>query len=246
MGILGSIAKGASGVLGGGEYRESTLYDFSVAVKACLFVYEYHPLSAPNDILKPRFEFVEKLPVQINPDKYNSFKKIGKDGQINFSHFDSNTPKQNTERKRTLDLDLVFNVADEYAVISNNGLIPYDIDINTATPINALFKYADTKYRLLLKWGPLNFLSYVESIECYYDLFSPYGEPLRAHVSLILHQHVEGYTADAKDLEETLGITNWLQLKTHQATSSAITFGQKAIETAANESLPTILQKKRG
>ena len=243
MAILSSIANGISGFLGGGEYRESTLYDFSVAVKACLFVYEYNPNGNPDNILNPRFKPKDKLPLQINPSEYRSFKKMGQEGQINI---DRNGSRNNTERNKTLDLELIFNVADEYAAISNNGLIPYDIDINTATPIKALFEYSTMQYRLLLKWGPLNFLSYVESIDCRYNLFSPYGEPLRASVNLTLHQHVEGFSNESKDVETLLGKTNWLQLKTYQVTSSALTFGQKAIETAANEALPTILKKERG
>lgn len=231
------------GLLGAGKLRESTLYDFSVVVKARLFVYNY------NFGAYVKFTYADELPLQINPSEYRKNQKIGEAGKISLKDLNEPVPTPHIEYQNSMEIPLLFNVADEYAAISNNGLIPYDIDINTATPISKLFQYANLEYRVLLKWGPLEYLGYIDNFDCTYDLFSPYGQPLKAHGTLKLHEHFQpslSGNAEKKTAKDLIGMLGWAKVKSHQIYSTAMVVAQKALETAANEALPGILNKTRG
>ena len=223
-------------------YRESTLYDFSLVSKAKIYVYEYHP----NEPELSQFKYCEVLPVQINPSEYRKYIKVGEKGKIRQEELEN--IHHNRESEKTLNIPLKFSIVDEYMAISNNGMIPYPVDVDSATIISKLYKYSTLDYRLLFKWGTLAYLSYVDSISCTYEKFSPYGEPLEIKGELTLHEHTTGFSGNREgdSAEELLGATNWGVVKSQQKIESVAVAAQIVLNDAANEALPTVISKLRG
>ena len=250
MGLLGSIKSAVSARLTQNHYRQSTLYDFSVVTRAVIYVYSYNNLTASELSSSRELKMVEKLTVQINPGSYKRMKfnkgidVSSSDSKVDWSSIAAGSK---SSRENSLDVDLVFDISDEYMAVSNNGLIAYDVDIDSATIINALYKYSNPGYLCLFKWGPLNYLSRISSVNCTYEKFSPYGEPLRATVSisfkkLELSQSIE-YSDD--DPRKIIGETNWETVKKNQVLDSGMVIARKAAEEAANELLPSIISQIR-
>lgn len=231
-----------------GEYRQSTLYDFSLVTRAVIYVYQYNTLTTSSLSGISGLEELEKLPVQINPENYErmQFNKgveiTSSNAKVNWLSIADGSKKS---RDNSLFVPLIFDISDEYMAISNNGLIAYDVDINSDTIIDSLYKYSNPGYLCLFKWGPLNYLSRISTIRCTYEKFSPYGEPLRAKVDVTFNKlELSGYSDN--DPSGVIGKTNWLAVKANQKLDSALVIAQKAIETAANEALPSIISAARG
>lgn len=239
------------GFLNKGQYRQSTLYDFSLVTRAVIYVYEYNNLVASSLSGISGLKQLAKLPVQINPTDYKRMKfNKGTDisspnNKIDWASIAAGSKKN---KENSLNVELTFDISDEYMAISNNGLLAYDVDIDSATIINDLYKYSNPGYLCLFKWGPLNFLSRISSLDCTYERFSPYGEPLRAKVvmtfeKLELNNSIE-YSDD--DPSKIIGKTNWAEVKTNQTKDSAMVIAQKLAEDAAIEALPSIISTARG
>jgi len=234
-----------------GEYRQSTLYDFSLVTRAVIYVYQYDSLTVSSLSGISGLRELEKLPVQINPGEYKRT-QFNKGTEISSSEdkvdWLSIATGSKKNKDNSLTFNLIFDISDEYMAISNNGLIAYDVDINSATIIDSLYKYSNPGYLCLFKWGPLNYLSRISSIECTYEKFSPYGEPLRAKVDITFQKLELSNTVKYKDNDPSgvIGKTNWLTVEANQKKDSALVIAQKALEVTANETLPSIVSAARG
>ena len=233
-----------------GEYRQSTLYDFSLVTRAVIYVYQYDSLSVSSLSGISGLRELEKLPVQINPGEYKRT-QFNKGTEISSSEdkvdWLSIATGSKKNKDNSLTFNLIFDISDEYMAISNNGLIAYDVDINSATIIDSLYKYSNPGYLCLFKWGPLNYLSRISSIECTYEKFSPYGEPLRASVNITFQKLELSNTVKYTDNDPSgvIGKTNWLTVEANQKKDSALVIAQKALEVTANETLPSIVSAAR-
>ena len=76
------------------------------------------------------------------------------------------------------------NIADEYDARTARGKIPLSIDIDKITIIGALRTYSSNKYISIIKWASLEEVVRIKNVECTYTLYSPYGEPLAADVTV--------------------------------------------------------------
>ena len=227
------------------EYRDSTLYDFSAVVRAKLYVFEYKQLD--------NFSLIETLPLQINPSRYQRAKKNGIAGKMQINQLFENDLNHESNNNDSINIALVFNIVDEYKLKTNNGAIPWPVDLNEATIINKLYEYATSDYRVLLKWGPLEFLSYISGITCDYDSFSPYGEPLSADVNLSLSKHINGSFASKYDntgnespRDLISDQVSWSKIDSDNTLNKSLVASQLTTNEIISETLPTISAKIRG
>lgn len=266
MGLLGSIAKKGLSKIGGSKiasgiqdkiqqvksgikavkgaikgdgditglsYRNSLLYDFSSVVRARIYVFKYDSV---NTNVPERFSLIDNLPVQINPDKYERSKssdvdwnEVAKSGNIKSSNEDS------------MSFTLRFNIVDEYKLLTRDGLYPIPLNLDEVTIISKLYKYKNSQYVVLFKWGPLAYLSNIVKVSCSYDSFSPYGEPLSADVTLELAKFKKYMLADDDDVVDTLGTANWAMIKGTNVAETVSGVVKSASEYS--ETLPNIARR---
>ena len=227
-GISGAF-EGAKKLLNaaGHGYRNSLVYDFASIVRAKIYVFGYS--------VDSKFKFIETLPLQLNPQEYKKNK--------NFSWAMDNEKIMNgdsrEDRDDSMELDLIFNIVDEYKLKTMESSTPIPINLDEVTIISKLFKYQNNQYRVLLKWGPLAYLSYISGVTCTYDSFSPFGEPLSARGTLTLSKHRSRNTFNATDvnLGDTLG-GYWDWIKGLDFAERATVGIKSNIE--ASEALPNI------
>ena len=242
MGVWDKVKGAAStawNLYKGKKYRQNTLYDFSVLTKAKLRVYEYKPSGDGNDT--KYFKKIEDLPFQINPASLNNKRSVGTDLEIPlFGHgfgFDDRSDN-------SLNLTAEFSIADEYMVKTHNAVLPIDFNMDEMTIIDRLYFYSSRDFRVLFMWGPFTYLATIAEVSCEYREFSPYGEPLRASVSLRLARHRPNTRSNVStigvgELEEELSSkVSW----TAEKVSVAAQLGTSA---AASEALPSIIRAMR-
>lgn len=224
----------------GVTYRNSLFYDFSSIIRAKIYVFDYKYQKSKDGIGKSQFTFLETLPVQLNPDKYKRIKggsfKIDTEAAMN--------GKPHKDKDDSMDFTLDFNIVDEYKISTMDGTTPAPINLDEVTIISKLFKYQeDTRYRVLFKWGPLAFLSYISSVDCTYDSFSPFGEPLSATVNLILRKHKANFASNVDvdvNLETELG-TSWTLIQGMDKAESI--YESLKLSIQSSETLPNISKR---
>ena len=220
--------------LKGLTYRNSLLYDFSSVVRARIYVFSYNSLI---DDASGRFTLVDNLPVQINPEDYDRRKSNGYEAdwhEIAKGKFPSGD---------SMEFTLKFNIVDEYKLVTRDGLYPIPLNLNEVTIISKLFKYKNSEYVALFKWGPLAYLSTIVEVSCKYDSFSPYGEPLSAIVTVKFAKFKEQLVADVddEDVIDTLGTANWAIIKGTDVAETVSGVVKSA--DAYSETLPNIARR---
>lgn len=217
-------------------HRNSLVYDFSSTNRAKINVFKYIGVNVGSN----KFEFIVTLPLQLNPTTY---KKTGtSSSKIDIQYAMKNGVGGPRPESNSITLDLYFDIVDEYKIRTMNGTIPLDINLDEVTIISDLFRYQGGGYRVLFKWGPLNYLSWISSVTCDYESFSPYGQPLSAKVTLDLQKHVLPGISDYNkeiDLSTTLGASTWFGINIQDSVSKW-TSGLSSIDT---DSLPNISKR---
>lgn len=227
-GISGAL-KGAKNLLNaaGHGYRNSLVYDFASIVRAKIYVFYYSVDSG--------FEFIETLPLQLNPQEYKKNKNFS--WAMDMEKIMNGDSRE--DRDDSMEFDLVFNIVDEYKLKTMEGSTPIPMNLDEVTIISKLFEYQNDQYRVLFKWGPLAYLSYISGVTCTYDSFSPFGEPLSARGTLTLNKHRSHDTFNATDVnlgDELGGYWDWIK---------GLDFAERATvgiksSTEASEALPNI------
>lgn len=220
--------------LKGLTYRNSLLYDFSSVVRARIYVFSYNSLI---DDASGRFTLVDNLPVQINPEEYDRRKSNGYKMDLQ----DAKNGK--LPSGDTMEFTLKFNIVDEYKLVTRDGLYPIPLNLDEVTIISKLFKYKNSEYVVLFKWGPLAYLSTIVEVSCKYDSFSPYGEPLSAIVTVKFAKFKEQLVADVddEDVIDTLGTANWAIIKGTDVAETVSGVVKSA--DAYSETLPNIARR---
>ena len=220
--------------LKGLTYRNSLLYDFSSVVRARIYVFSYNSLI---DDASGRFTLVDNLPVQINPEEYDRRKSNGYKMDLQ----DAKNGK--LPSGDTMEFTLKFNIVDEYKLVTRDGLYPIPLNLDEVTIISKLFKYKNSEYVVLFKWGPLAYLSTIVEVSCKYDSFSPYGEPLSAIVTVKFAKFKEQLVADVddEDVIDTLGTANWAMIKGTNVAETVSGVVKSASEYS--ETLPNIARR---
>ena len=222
------------GDITGLTYRNSLLYDFSSVVRARIYVFSYNSLI---DDVSGRFTIVDNLPVQINPEEYDRRKSNGYKMDLQ----DAKNGK--LPSGDTMEFTLKFNIVDEYKLVTRDGLYPIPLNLDEVTIISKLFKYKNSEYVVLFKWGPLAYLSTIVEVSCKYDSFSPYGEPLSAIVTVKFAKFKEQLVADVddEDVIDTLGTANWAIIKGTDVAETVSGVVKSA--DAYSETLPNIARR---
>ena len=217
------------GDITGLTYRNSLLYDFSSVVRARIYVFTY------KNTVPPTFKLIDNLPVQINPEEYDRRKSNGYKMDLQEAK-NGKLPSGDT-----MEFTLKFNIVDEYKLVTRDGLYPIPLNLDEVTIISKLFKYKNSEYVVLFKWGPLAYLSNITKVSCKYDSFSPYGEPLSANVNLELAKFKEHMVADNEDVVDTLGTANWSIIKGTDVAETVSGVVKSASEYS--ETLPNIARR---
>lgn len=226
----------------GMAYRNSLFYDFSSIIRAKIYVFNYK--YQESDTGYGTFTFIETLPVQLNPESYKR-KKGGSWGIDTEEIMNEKTPYKDDDKEH-MDLELKFNIVDEYKISTVGSTSPAPINLDEVTIISKLYEYRSSDKRVLFKWGPLAFLSYISHVDCTYDSFSPFGEPLSATVSLTLKKHKRNLLSkanidiDDKYLSGALG-TDWALIQTMDKAESIYESIKLNIESS--ETLPNISRR---
>ncbi|GMB10643.1 MAG: hypothetical protein NkDv07_0516 [Candidatus Improbicoccus devescovinae] len=255
MSLLGSIVS---------NYRTSVLYDFSLVVKANIFILKVVEKDVTDLFTKGPFGWSvkEALPLQLNPTSIKrnrgSQMKSADDSKKGLRSFDGpavTTPDNyvllfpdRAQKAEDLELDLTFDIYDEYNMRTMNGTIP--LDISLADPdvviIEHLFLYANTNnYWALFKWGPLVYFGKIRRVNFEYTTFSAYGEPLKGKGSLSIEKQSLGTDDDGTELEpglRTLGAVPWAEITGYTKAQTALVVGMRIAEEAAALTVPTILR----
>lgn len=185
----------------GTKYRQSVLNDFSIVSKAKFYIFE----KKMHDV----FNYKKVLPVQINP--HNISQSSTKPEISNGSGL-ANRLRQSqgisSVDSDTLDLELIYDIYDEYMVRTCDGLISgvsnvasgkdfteMSLKNENATSLVELMKcasqqddYNSADIFVLFKWGSLEFFGKITSLSCRYEVFSRWGEPLKANVNVTMTQ----------------------------------------------------------
>ena len=235
MGIW-NLAKNAVNKLNNyNNYRTSTLYDFSNVVKINFFVFEIKDDETIN--------FMEKLPVQINPERIErSIKQFGEilKNEQNFVYIlrEDEGLSESDKHSGEFSLTLNFDITDEYNAQTANGKLPLDMDIQKMTIIGKLFDYSSKKYVFFFKWGPQEHALHIKEISCNYHSYSQYGEPLSAEVNISFYDaDTNGKGIFAKISKDPSVLASKVEANLVRATNVS--------SSLAAETLPTIIRKIR-
>lgn len=220
------------GDITGLTYRNSLLYDFSSVVRARIYVFTY------KNTVPLTFKLIDNLPVQINPEEYDRRKSNGYEMDLN------EAKKGKVPSGDSMEFTLKFNIVDEYKLVTRDGLYPIPLNLDEVTIISKLFKYKNSEYVVLFKWGPLAYLSTIVEVSCKYDSFSPYGEPLSAIVTVKFAKFKEQLVADVddEDVIDTLGTANWAMIKGMDLAETVSGVVKSA--DAYSETLPNIARRR--
>ncbi len=224
------------------NYRTSVLNDFSSVRKAFFQIYKDKgaesstaSLITSKQQLNREFEFVEQFPVQINPnelklDFYGDSKKRMADVPIDTEDCQG-IPLYNEKDLRFdtggVDIDLKYNVYDEYKARTVDGAIPGNeislhSDGKTITSLEKLREYAGNRsgYYTMFIWGEIHIFGFMEKLNVTYESFSRWGEPLSATVQTTIARQPLGYNKegielDPLDCEKVLGKTGIAKAKSY-------------------------------
>lgn len=208
---MGNGLQAAFDVLGI-KYRQSVLNDFSIVSKAKFYIVKQEEKEEMG--VKIKVHTCEKiLPVQINPHNIsrNSRKVFGRGKSLAEKLEKGQGISSHDDDSDTLDLELIYDMYDEYMVRTCDGLVTgisglvdkddfKDISLKDkeATSLEELMKYAcgednynSSNYFVLFKWGSLEYFGKITSLSCRYDVFSRWGEPLKANVSVTITQETD-------------------------------------------------------
>lgn len=194
------------------SYRQSVLNDFSIVSKAKFYIVKQEEKEVMG--AKVKVHTCEKiLPVQINPHNISrNSRKVFRRGKGMAEKLEKGQGISSHDNDDdTLELQLIYDMYDEYMVRTCDGLITgitgvvdkgdfMDISLKNdeATSLEELIKcascegeYKSLNYFVLFKWGSLEYFGKITSLSCQYDVFSRWGEPLKASVNVTITQETD-------------------------------------------------------
>ncbi|MDO4199403.1 MAG: hypothetical protein Q4D57_01395 [Clostridia bacterium] len=188
-----------------GDYRKYVWNDFSVVEKARIIIIESsdkYVIGSCEPNSNHELKFVKELPVQINPASFSYEYRVepknmtrnltaAKDPGVNF------VPVTFGDFERgTTTIPLIFDIYDEYNARSMNSGLDSSMSLMKKgfTSLPDLIEYAKSgnKYALF-KWGDIKKFGVLTGVDTEYTAFSPWGQPLKARVSVhITEEPVKG------------------------------------------------------
>lgn len=192
------------GILGP-NYRTYVLNDFSLVRKAVFFILKS---SGGSNAIK--YSVAESLPVQINPCSISQ--KVGAQS----FEYDTlgNLKNPHTDKEQVLEVELKYNIYDEYKVSTLDGAIPRDLSLTNknVVTLEKLKSYAGKLStedadlcRTLFKWGDMEWFGALLFVDVEYTSFSRWGDPLSATAKVgIQKEYLSGFSSGiyAKDDED--------------------------------------------
>lgn len=203
------------------SYRKFVWNDFSTVEKARFLIFESNHVTIGSCIpnAKNELKFVEELPVQINPSRF----------ECNYHIDPMQITNGLTKTKETLaegfnpisfggerDSDvripqLTFDIYDEYNARTVNGGITTELSLMNKkfTSLPNLIGYArDGQHYAQFKWGEIKKFGLLTGVDVEYVAFSPWGQPLKATASVRITEQSDEYLGklditELKDLKNT-------------------------------------------
>ena len=176
------------------SYRTSVFNDFSIVSKATFYGMKRNA-AKPDD-----FDLDEILPVQLNPVNLtelsncrirDDFEKSALREAIRGTQAEKTEAPPMPKRPNPINLSirLIYDIYDEYNVRTCDGATGLfdNISLNNPelTSLPKLIEYShDPTTYVLFRWGSINFFGIITSIDCSYDAFSCWGQPLKCEATV--------------------------------------------------------------
>jgi hypothetical protein len=240
-------------------YRTSVFNNFDSIVKAYIYVLEMGSATIVESIagLDYSFSVKEILPFQVNPTNIEFNRPIKKaienEEQLELLALKGNIPNpgsdEKDEDKEFLTCSFFCDSFDENQARTFEGTLPvngacvFDEDY---VIIEKLREYAGISgYRVVFKWGPIEYYGFLRSVDVVYSKYTIYGEPTHAVVNLHISQASLGRD-EKTNLEKRLGLSTlgsaWTIIKGFSLAETAATVAAKVVEEATALAAPSILR----
>ncbi len=212
---------GALGALGA-NYRTNVLYDFSLVSKAVFHIFKdggsdssVSPFSPSDPRLAFRFprkiNYLEALPVQINPTdirlRYGNMISREQDHIAQTSKSLGNYEVIRKTRERSQDqinIDLNYDVYDEYMVRTSEGMICSDsmsLLSSNDTSLKRLSEFSGMpNIYVLFEWGDIEYFGIFESMDVTFSTFSQWGIPLKASANIDISKQILATYKDNREV----------------------------------------------
>ena len=174
------------------SYRTSVFNDFTVVSKAVFYGMKRNTYN-PNN-----FDLEKILPVQINPNNLTELTsgRVSRPNALLGAIQSSNAyyaPPRKCNELKSLTVRLVYDIYDEYNVRTCDGVtgLTQDISLNNKdlTSLPTLIEYShDNSIFTLFRWGSVNFFGTIVSVDCSYDAFSCWGQPLKCEATVSMKE----------------------------------------------------------
>lgn len=177
------------------SYRTSVFNDFSIVSKATFYGMKRNA-AKPDD-----FDLDEILPVQINPVNLTETRNSRmRDDDALLREALRGTQAEKTEappkkdpQRACLSIRLVYDIYDEYNVRTCDGATGLFDNISLTNPkltsLPKLIEYShDPAVYVLFRWESINFFGVITSVDCSYDAFSCWGQPLKCEATVNMRE----------------------------------------------------------
>ncbi|BED91722.1 MAG: hypothetical protein CfP315_0238 [Candidatus Improbicoccus pseudotrichonymphae] len=168
----------------------------------------------------------------------------------------------------SVEINLIFDLYDEYKAITMGSMISNSVVSSISNPltgqslgveavtltnknvviIEKLYDYYEKGCFAIFDWGDFMFLGLITELECDYNCFSPYGEPLKSSIKLTLLRQDLGNDSKGKKQEAdpfSLGSKCWSEIQSYSKLNKVQVAAARATEEAASVIVPNILRKIR-
>lgn len=256
------------------KYRTSVLYDFSTVTKATFHIFKITSetinglgSAAGGNIglifnsmggfqFNRKFEYIEPLPVQINPSdiRMNSGAalpdyarvKRGQDNPLPESLDGGNVHvvgKEVSTTPATLEIDLDYDIYDDYMVATGDGAAhipslkqPLSLLSGDCVSLRKLCEYSCQRdYYALFEWGDVRFFGIIDNVNTQYNAFSSKGTPLKAHANVNMSEQILSTSDGLKNDPLTSGcieFTDIGKVKSYQTSLESLSTAQMVLSLA--------------
>lgn len=185
----------------------STLNDFSTVEKATIKL-----ANSPKDEIK-------SIKVQINPNdiNYSFYSKPAGTQQLLYSKLLGNIYEVESEAnplaRGTMTFTLYYDFYDEYYARSANGsgfslnnlTGSFDLTNEKYSSLQTIVEKSKERCFIYFKWGSIEEFGQIDTIGPEYNVFSPWGEPLKGHITVNMSlMNVKHLTGIVKDIHEAM------------------------------------------
>lgn len=220
------------------NYRTSVFNDFSIVSKATFYGMKRRA-SNPK-----KFDLIDILPVQINPTNLTSWYKSTVKGAGVLREAIRGVGDENVappplckKNSPTLSVRTFYDIYDEYNVRTCDGVTglfqDISLDNKDLTSLPRLLSYqSDPSKYVLFRWGSVNFFGQISSIDCSYDAFSCWGQPLKCEATVNI---IQIDTANKDNILDCFGSTVKTKIRAHEVALKSLKVGSAGAGVIVSE-----------